>query len=56
MIEANGDVHSAAHWSCTLNQDLLPVGPDGARAGLVWARWALRLEPPQCAPPCSLIV
>lgn len=31
----NGDVHSAANWSCPANQDLLPVGPNGASAGLV---------------------
>ena len=30
-----GDVHNAASWSCTENQDLLKVGPNGASAGLV---------------------
>jgi feruloyl esterase len=31
----NGDVNSAANWSCTANQDLLQVGPNDASAGLV---------------------
>ena len=30
----DGDVNSAANWSCTANQDLLQVGPNGTRAGL----------------------
>jgi feruloyl esterase len=29
-----GDVNSAANWSCSENQDLLQVGPNGASAGL----------------------
>jgi hypothetical protein len=31
----NGDVNSAANWSCPENQDLLQVGLNGASAGLV---------------------
>jgi hypothetical protein len=31
----NGDVNSAANWSCPENQTLLQVGPNGASAGLV---------------------
>ena len=30
----HGDVNSAANWSCPANEDLLQVGPNGARAGL----------------------
>lgn len=30
----SGDVNNAANWACTANQDLLQIGPSGARAGL----------------------
>jgi feruloyl esterase len=30
-----GDVNRASSWSCAPNQDLLHVGADGARAGLL---------------------
>ena len=30
----NGDVNSAADWSCPFNEDFLQIGPNGALAGL----------------------
>lgn len=35
QYSGSGDVNNAANWSCTANEDLLQVGPNGASAGLV---------------------